>query len=281
MIDAENLHSALQTAKPLFNNLQNQYENLPTTQCHCQDPGVCCAYLPQMTSVEALQWVDIVRKLPDSEKIVTLRLFMRFYLTNPVHHTGCPFLNQDMCGIYKFRPFACRAYGLWSRQIGDRRTEQSRRERKRLLAQWKRLGLELPAERVEFEIDYCDKVECIPRRAGSDDRLIVILEKIYQLDRNLPELQNKFEAEYHSDFSFLMTSLVLGVRKSVLMKFAVIKEIVKKGSSKRLEDLLDKVRPEVLESPKVVGCFTQEELKKEHPPAMHSALAWYKHGELN
>jgi hypothetical protein len=46
-----------------------------------------------------------------------------------------------------------------------------------------------------------------------------------------------------------MTTLVLGVRKSVLVKFAVIKEMVNQGSSKRLEGLLDKVTPEVLELP--------------------------------
>jgi Fe-S-cluster containining protein len=246
MIDTGDLNSALQTAKPLFNELQNQYENLPPTQCRCQKPGVCCAYLPQMTLMEALQWVDILQQLPDSKRIDTLRLFMRFYLTNPVRHAGCPFLKQNTCGIYKFRPFACRAYGLWSRQIGDRRTEQNRRERKNLLQQWKRLGLELPAEMVELEIDYCDQVECIPRPAVSDDELIAILEKIYQLDQNLPEHQKKFEEAYHSDFSFWMTTLVLGVRKSVLVKFAVIKEMVNQGSSKRLEGLLDKVTPEVL-----------------------------------
>jgi hypothetical protein len=82
MIDTGDLNSALQTAKPLFNELQNQYENLPPTQCRCQKPGVCCAYLPQMTLMEALQWVDILQQLPDSKRIDTLRLFMRFYLKN-------------------------------------------------------------------------------------------------------------------------------------------------------------------------------------------------------
>ena len=246
MINVNELHSAIQTAKPLFNKLQNHYEKLPPTQCHCQEPGVCCVYLPQMTLVEALQWVDIVQQLPDPEKIDTLKLFMRFYLTNPVHHAGCPFLKQSKCGIYKIRPFACRAYGLWSRQIGGSRTELNRQERKRLLAQWKRLGLELPAEMVEFEIDCCDRVENLSRASVSDDDLIAIFENIYQLDQNLTEYQKIFEEAYHSDFSFLMTSLVLGVRKSVLMKFAVIKEIVKQASSKRLEDLLDKVTPEML-----------------------------------
>ncbi|MBT8369646.1 MAG: YkgJ family cysteine cluster protein [Deltaproteobacteria bacterium] len=246
MIDAEDLHIALRSAKLQFYELQSRYDDLPPTQCLCQNPGVCCVYLPQMTLMEALQWIDVLRHLPDSEKIGTLKLFMRFYLTNPVQPSGCPFLKQNACGIYKFRPFACRAYGLWSRHIGDHRTDRSRQERKSLFEQWKRLGLKLPPAKVEFEIDYCNQVECIPRKAVSDEQLIAILEKIYQLDQSLPEHQKKFEEEYHSDFSFLMTSLVLGIRKSILVKFVVIKEIVNQGSSKRLLNMLARVTPDVL-----------------------------------
>ena len=46
-----------------------------------------------------------------------------------------------------------------------------------------------------------------------------------------------------------MTTLVLGVRKSILVKFAVIKELVNQGSSKRLQNMLDKVTPEALTLP--------------------------------
>ena len=247
MIDNKELKDALQTAKPFFSMLQAYYKNLPATECNCERPGVCCAYLPQMTLTEALQWFDIIRQLPVPEKVDTIRRFMRFYLTNPVHHSGCPFLAQGMCGIYTARTFACRAYGLWSRQTGNSRTEDNRRERRHLIKQWKRFGLELPAETVEFEIDYCDRVDVIRQPALSDGELIKVLEKIYDLDRNFPQLQKTFEEAYHSDLSLLMASLVLGFRKALLLKFAVIKEIVKQGSSNRLADMLSKVGPEVLD----------------------------------
>ena len=130
--------------------------------------------------------------------------------------------------------------------MGDSQTENSRRDRRHLLAQWKRLGLELPTKMVEFEIDYCDRVEAIRQPALSDGELLNVLEKIYSLDRNFPQLQKTFEEAYHSDFSLLMTSVVLGFRKALLVKFAVIKEIVKQGRSKRLEDNLVKVTPDVL-----------------------------------
>jgi len=48
-------------------------------------------------------------------------------------------------------------------------------------------------------------------------------EKVYELDKNPGGLQSRFEKEYHSDFSFRTTSLALGMRKAVLLKFALIK----------------------------------------------------------
>jgi Fe-S-cluster containining protein len=248
MIHPEDLAAAVKTANPLFAELQSLYHSLPDTQCCCDQPGVCCIFLPQMTLIEALQWFEIIQQLAEEARFDTLKRFMNFYLTNPVRHSGCPFLQHNTCGIYEFRPFACRAYGLWSRETGDERTDLSRRERKVLLNSWKRFGLELPAEMVGFEIDYCDRVQCRSRPAISDSELIDILEKVYRLDQNFPELQNIFEEKYHSDFSFLIASLILGVRKSVLGKFAVIKEMVNQGSSKRLQTMLARVTKEVLDA---------------------------------
>jgi Fe-S-cluster containining protein len=195
--------------------------------------------------LEALQWLKSIQELPVTEKTEILKKFMTYYLTNPIHHTGCPFLHNDLCGIYTCRSFACRAYGIWSRRIGDDRTCKTRQERKALLDMWQRYGLNLPAGMLEYEIDYCDQVQCNSQSVFSDDQLVDTLEKIYRLDRHLPELQQKFEEQYHSDFSFLMTSLVLGPRKAVLGKFAVIKEIVKQGNTNRLKTILAKAAPQI------------------------------------
>ena len=105
---------------------------------------------------------------------------------------------------------------------------------------WSNFGLELPTQTVEFEIDYCERVRCAADKSISDSQLMEILQHIYGLDQALAELQSKFEAEYHSDFSFLMTSLALGYRKAVLGKFAVIKEMVQQGTTERLGQMLDK-----------------------------------------
>jgi Fe-S-cluster containining protein len=177
-----------------------------------------------------------------------LQKFLTFYLTNPLRPAGCPFLENGACGIYELRPFACRAYGLWTPEFGKVRTQKSRQDRKALLQMWQQFGLALPPQTVEFEIDYCDQVCCTTEKSMSDNQLMDILQQIYELDQGQAELQTKFEAEYHSDFSFLIASLALGYRKAVLGKFAVIKEMVQQGTEERLEQMLGKATAEVLSS---------------------------------
>jgi hypothetical protein len=61
------------------------------------------------------------------------------------------------------------------------------------------------------------------------------------LDQRIPGLGQKFEEMYHSDFSFWVACLVLGNRKAVLGKYAVIKEMVQEGTNKRLQEMMDRV----------------------------------------
>jgi Fe-S-cluster containining protein len=246
MITIEEINAAITDVKLMFSELQDLYGCLPDTGCQCEQPGVCCAFLPEMTWMEALQWTGLIQDMSADARTQILQKFLEFYLTRPIRPAGCPFLENGACGIYELRPFACRAYGLWSPEFGKVRTQKSRQDRKALLQLWQKFGLKLPPQTVEFEIDYCDKVHCATEKSMSDGQLMDILQQIYGLDQALAELQAKFEAEYHSDFSFLISSLALGYRKAVLGKFAVIKEIVQLGTEERLEQMLGKATAEVL-----------------------------------
>lgn len=246
MIKIQEINAALHDVQPLISELQNLYDCLPKTLCRCDQPGICCTFLPQMTCVEALQWVRVIKGMPAPARPEILRKFVEFYLTTPIRHTGCPFLIAGGCGIYEYRAFACRAYGLWSPKIGVERTRENRRSRQALLQQWQRFGVAVPARMVAFEIEYCNQVDCPKEKSISDGRLENILQQIYGLDQALPDLQAKLEDEYHSDFSFLIASLSLGYRKAVLGKFAVVKEIVQQGTDERLQQMLGKISPGVL-----------------------------------
>jgi Fe-S-cluster containining protein len=246
MITKTDLISALQVAAPLFEKLQDLYRKMPETRCDCEEPGVCCRFLPEMTTLEALGWIRLLLELPDEALAQKLRKFVEFYFRNPAQFSGCPFLENGGCSVYEFRTFGCRAYGSWSQKLGKRRTQESRKEKKALRQMWKRFGIELPADIVEFEIDYCNKVETLSDSPPSDKDLMDLLQQIYDLDASLKELQEKFENEYHSDFSLLITSLALGMKKALLEKFAVVKEIVQDGTDTRLQKTLETISSEVL-----------------------------------
>ena len=130
--------------------------------------------------------------------------------------------------------------------MGRTRTQDSRDAKKALRQVWKQFGVELPVDSVEFEIDYCNEVGIQSGDPVKDAQIMDLLEQVYNLGGPLGDLQTRFEEEYHSDFSLLLASLVLGMRKALLEKFVVIKEIVQKGTDTRLQEVLKKVSPDVL-----------------------------------
>ena len=56
MISNREIVEAVHKARPVFDKIQNLYRQLPETTCACEEPGICCAFLPEMTLMEALQW---------------------------------------------------------------------------------------------------------------------------------------------------------------------------------------------------------------------------------
>ena len=130
--------------------------------------------------------------------------------------------------------------------MGQERTQQSREGKMKLVKMWQRCGIELAPAAIVDEMDYCDQVGCKSDMKISDNRLMTILQEIYLLDTELADLQTKFENEYYSDFSFLIASLALSTKKAVLGKFAVIKELSRSGTDKRLKNLLSQIKPEKL-----------------------------------
>ena len=130
--------------------------------------------------------------------------------------------------------------------MGRERTRQSREGKMKLVNMWQRYGIELAPEAIAAEMDYCDQVGCKSDIKISGNRLMAVLQEIYLLDNELADLQTKFENEYYSDFSFLIASLALSTKKAVLGKFAVIKELSRSRTDKRLQNLLSQIKPEKL-----------------------------------
>lgn len=246
MISIREIQEAACKARPVSEKIQSLYQQLPETTCTCEEPGSCCAFLPEITLMEALQWFRVLQQMPDAERAALIRKFVEFYLTNPIRQIGCPFLSEGHCGIYEFRAFACRAYGLWSKTMGQARTQQSREGKLKLVNVWHRYGIEMAPTAIAAEMDYCDHIGCNSDKRISDTRLMAVLQEIYLIDNELADLQTKFENEYYSDFSFLMTSLAFSTKKAVLGKFAVINELSRSETDKRLNNLLSQIKPDNL-----------------------------------
>lgn len=241
LINREDIQRGIDLVEPHLKELREIYDLLPETRCGCDKPGQCCAFLPQMTWMEALQWFRYLKALPQADCDAMVKKFLAFFLTNPARAGHCPFLTRDGgCGNYEFRPFACRAYGMWSRKRGKEETARSSEGKAALLAAWRRYGIELPEETVVHEMAYCDQVSVSANKPPLDSRLMKLLSRIHRLDDADLEMKRRFEDGFQSDFSMLMASLVWGGTKANLNKYAVIKDLVQKGTDTRLQKLLAK-----------------------------------------
>ena len=246
MISTQDVQCALAQGRFSFDALQDVYQRLPSTRCECDTPGICCRFMPEMTLLEALQWIDALELMPVKQRSALIRRFVSFYLVTPLQQPGCPFLEKGGCSIYHRRPFACRAYGIWSAETGRARTRQHRDGKKALIRNWHNLGIRIPDDAIAFEMDYCARVYSDTDPSLSDRAIMKLLAKVYALDEPLGEWRDAFEQHYHSDFSYLLTALLFGARKSVLAKIAVIKEMAEMGTERRLQKFVGQVERRAL-----------------------------------
>jgi hypothetical protein len=202
--------------------------------------------MPEMTLLEALQWIDVLSGMPQDRRVTLMRRFVLFYLVTPLQQPGCPFLEEGGCSVYLQRPFACRAYGLWSATAGKARTRRHRESKKALIRSWRDLGIRVPADAVAFEMDYCTRVHSDADPPPTDGAIMAVLSEVYALDEPLAHWRDHFEKHYHSDFSYLLMATLFGARKSVLAKIAVIKEIAEMGTERRLQKFVSQVGAQTL-----------------------------------
>lgn len=125
--------------------------------------------------------------------------------------------------------------------MGNEQTQNNRESRKGMLDMWKQFGVILPEECLISEMDYCKEVTTREPASVSDNGLLKVLEEVYLLSTPIADLQQSFENIYQSDVSFLIASLILGQKKAFLGKYAVVKEIVTKGTETRLNKFLTAV----------------------------------------
>jgi Fe-S-cluster containining protein len=215
------------------------YAHLPHTRCRRQT--CCCSLLPEMSLLEALSAIQqVLEMIPEQRSWMNKRL-IRYFFLNPVEIRSCPFLHGNNCVIYSERFFGCRAYGLWSREHYRKKAEQSRQAKTLNQRQWQRLGVSLPQEVIDFNLDYCPYVEWDGNTEMDDTFLLDTFETIETLSAQLLPWHNTFHHQYFSDLSFLLASVSFGLQRAVQLKFEVVRYVLLAGDKGRVDQLIDEL----------------------------------------
>lgn len=230
------LADLLQQSNTGLRELQRTYNLLPATQC-CRNTH-CCAMLPEMTLLEALDAVQLLVNQSSRVRQQLINNIVSYFFINPVEITACPFLSDRDCLIYHNRFFGCRAYGLWSPDYYDSLASRNRQAKEAVQQQWRELGVSLPQQLVDFQVPYCRHVDIDGDGTIDDQGLDQVADTIESLSAQFIDWNRVFNQNYFADLSFLITSLIFGVTGAVQIKFTVVRDMVITGDRTRLDKIL-------------------------------------------
>jgi hypothetical protein len=213
------------------------YDRLPQTRC--QRRTRCCSLLPEMTLLEAMQIIQKMVHEPSLLREIQIKKMIRYFFTNSLEITACPFLLGQDCSIYPDRVFGCRAYGLWSLRYYQGLVEKNSQAKAVIHQQWRDMGLTLPKEVLLFKQPYCQFVEIESSLTSFDEMLISASDDIEILSQTFNPWHRYFMEYCFSDMSFFLAGLILGPTKAVRLKFMIALEIVKAGNWNLLEEVLN------------------------------------------
>lgn len=232
----EVIRKLMRISNPLIPELKGAYEMLPPTRCRRRTR--CCSLLPEMTLAEALAGIRRVSDMTPARRRHLTQNITRYFFLNPVEIVSCPFLDRTDCLIYDDRFLGCRTYGLWSQPYYATLGQQSRQSKKQLQKQWNKLGVSLPQTIIDFEAPYCADVEIVGPTSIDDDALLQVADAVTVISARFSPWHQLFGQGYFSDLSFLLTSLVIGFREAIQMKFSIVSEILNTGNRTKLDNLV-------------------------------------------
>ena len=235
----------LQTSDHQLKALKETYALLPESRCRRKSR--CCSLLPEMTLVEALLVIQRLTKMTAAVRNPLIKKIIGYFFLNPVEIISCPFLEGQDCLIYPERFFGCRSYGLWSPAQYETLGARDRKAKQHLQEQWKRLGVCLPQNVVDFQVPYCLCVETIGPEIINDKTLNKISDRIQEISAHFSSREQWFAHRYFSDFSFLLSALIFGYTETVQMKFAMVRDMVHTKNRTKLDKILQEL-PDLCEA---------------------------------
>ena len=236
MISRQNLSDLLQISESRLRELQDTYSMLPATRC--RRSAHCCSMLPEMTLLEALGAVQLLREQSSPVRHQLIKNIVSYFFINPARLSACPFLAGRDCRIYNNRFFGCRAYGMWSQEYYNSLAAHSRETKKAVQQQWRKLGISLPQQVIDFQLPYCRHVTTVGDNPIDDEGLSRFADAIETLSEQFIDWHHIFNRNYFADLSFLTTSLIFGITGAIQIKFTVVRDLVTTGDRTRLKKIL-------------------------------------------
>ncbi len=239
MISIFVIKELLQNSAQDLTELEQTFMLIPETSC--ERKAQCCSILPEITLIEAISVIYWIRGLTEERRKELLRKIVYYFMMNPVEIIMCPFLNNKECMIYSRRFFGCRAYGLWSENYYKELSENSSQAKAFIRLQWEKLGIILPGDVMNYRVPYCSQVKIINNKKIDDIQLLAIAQKIESISQRLSKSHQLFQQVYFSDLSFLIASLIFGLKETVRIKYSLVSDIVQKGNKENMENIIKNI----------------------------------------
>ncbi|CCO08300.1 YkgJ family cysteine cluster protein [Desulforamulus hydrothermalis] len=239
MLQQVELYSALGKAEQnnLFSQLEQIYAALPATSC--EGCATCCKWgSPPAFFIEYLNLYRHVRdNMKDSWREILGKSTEYFYLELVDVNQKCPFLNDsNQCSVYSVRPFACRSYGLLSKQdfeTGDRGLELLAKKFK------DEYDLIIPQEIINYKLPWCGKVTSQTGTHLAKSTLAGLAAQIGALDYTFFPQELVDQEGTLLPFPVHLANTVLGSGARA-RKIKVMKQYVDQGSKELLQGFVEK-----------------------------------------
>jgi len=191
--------------------LQSVYHDTVSLETTCKNRGECCRVaMPQINYSEFLQILSSIyenKKIDDLLDIVctSVEYFFRYEYSKWGMETmvkPCMLLGKDgLCTVYKDRPLSCRVYGLWPKDVYDRRVDK-----------FEKAYAKYNLKREEMPL--CTQCNCVKRVDESVPLTESLIESLYQQLNNLDkkigtftDLQIKQHENYRTFHDWLLLSI--------------------------------------------------------------------------
>jgi hypothetical protein len=119
--------------------------------------------------------------------------------------------------------------------------ECNREAKHQLQLQWKRMGITLPQQVIDYHVPYCREVKSETISTMDDQVLNDIWNAINELSEQIAPWHGIYHQKYFGDLSFLFSALSLGFNKALKLKYTVVKNIIHFKNENIFEQVINNI----------------------------------------